>query len=139
MGKTRNKFALEVRERADWLVLDAEGPQLSRWQAVLSISTRIGCARQTLRAWFQTAEVHGGGAGIPTETAERKKVPEGENRKLRQANDAIRKGEHWRRNRFARTGERASRDGGDRLLIEVTLSFVDVNGDARGVGPNAPR
>ena len=46
MSKTTNKFSSEVRERAVRLVLDTEGQDGSRRQAVMSISAKIGCAPQ---------------------------------------------------------------------------------------------
>ena len=52
--------------------LDAtEGRHGSRWQAVMSISAKIGCAPQTLNEWVKEAEVDSGKrAGIPTDMAE---------------------------------------------------------------------
>jgi transposase len=92
MSKTTNKFSPEVRERAVRLVLDNQGQHGSRWQAVLSISSKIGCTPQTLNEWVKKAEVDGGRrAGIPTEMADRMKALERENRELRQANDILRK------------------------------------------------
>ena len=81
MSKTTNKFSPEVRERAVRLVLDNEVQHPSRWQAVMSISAKIGCTPQTLNDWVKKAEVDSGRrAGIPTEMAERMKALERENR-----------------------------------------------------------
>jgi transposase-like protein len=92
MSKTTNKFSPEVRERAVRMVLEHEGQHVSRWSAIVSISSKIGCAAQTLNEWVRKAEVESGRrAGIPTELAERLKALERENRELRQANEILRK------------------------------------------------
>ena len=92
MSKTTNKFSPEVRERAVRLVLETEAQHPSRWQAVMSIAAKIGCTAQTLNEWVKKAEVDSGRrAGIPTETAERMRALERENRELRQANEILRK------------------------------------------------
>ena len=92
MRKTTNKFSPEVRERAVRLVLETEGQHASRWQAVMSIAAKIDCTAQTLNEWVKKAEVDSGRrASIPTETSEKMKALERENRELRQANEILRK------------------------------------------------
>ena len=68
MSKTTNKFSPEVRERAVHLVLDNLGQHESRWSAILSISSKIGCAPRTLNEWVKKAEVgNGKGVGNPAD------------------------------------------------------------------------
>ncbi|MBU2958961.1 IS3 family transposase [Paracoccus sp. 1_MG-2023] len=124
MSKTTNKFSPEVRERAVRLVLDNEGQHGSRWQAVMSISAKIGCAPQTLNEWIKKAEVDSGKrAGIPTDMTEKMKALERENRELRQANEILRKASAY----FC--------DGGARPPVEVMVGFIDDQREAHGVEP----
>ncbi|MES2336098.1 MAG: IS3 family transposase [Pseudomonadota bacterium] len=124
MSKTTNKFSPEVRERAVRLVLDNEGQHGSRWQAVMSISAKIGCAPQTLNDWIKKAEVDSGKRpGVSSEMAERMKALERENRELRQANEILRKASAY----FC--------DGGVRPPVEVMVKFIDDHRGAHGVEP----
>jgi transposase len=92
MSKTTNKYSSEVRGRAVRMVLDNQGQHESRWAAIVSISSKIGCVPQTLNEWVKKAEVDSGArAGITTDAAERLKALERENRELRQANEILRK------------------------------------------------
>ena len=85
------KFPLN-RERAVRMILGNEGEHGSRWQAITSISAKIGCSANTLNDWVKKAEVDNGKrSGVPSEMAERMKALERENRELRQANEILRK------------------------------------------------
>lgn len=92
MSKTTNKYSPEVRERAVRLVQDNREQHESRWSAILSISSKFGCAPQTLNEWVKRAEVdRGERTGVTTEMAEKMKALERENRELKQANEILRK------------------------------------------------
>jgi transposase-like protein len=57
------------------LVLDNEGQHGSRWQAIMSISAKIGCSGHTLNEWVNKAEVESGKrSGVSSEMAERMKA-----------------------------------------------------------------
>ena len=75
MDKTTNNYTPEVRERAVRVVLNGEGQHESRWVAIVSISAKIGCARQTLNEWVKKVEVDTGQrGGITPEMAEKIKA-----------------------------------------------------------------
>ena len=92
MAKTQNRFSPEVRERAVRMVFEHEKGYRSRWAAVESISTKIGCTAQTLNGWVKRHEIdHGLKAGTSTEERERVKALEREVKELRRANEILRK------------------------------------------------
>ncbi len=74
------------------MVLDGVGQHESRWAAIVSIASKIGCAPQTLNEWVKKVEVDTGQrGGITIEQAEKMKALEREVRELKQANEILRK------------------------------------------------
>ncbi|MBM3606599.1 MAG: hypothetical protein FJX25_18390 [Alphaproteobacteria bacterium] len=60
-----NEFFAKLDGRAMRLVFDNEGQHRSRWQAVMLIPAKIGCAPRSLSEWIKKAEVNGGKRGHP--------------------------------------------------------------------------
>ena len=59
---------------------------------MVSIAEKIGCVPQTLHEWVKKAEVDSGErAGVPAEVADKVKALACEVRKLRKANEILRK------------------------------------------------
>jgi transposase len=64
----------------------------SQWEAIRSISGKIGCSSEALRKWVRQAEVDGGRrGGLTSDEKTRVKELERENRELRRANEILRK------------------------------------------------
>ena len=90
--KGQGKYPLEVRERAVRLVFEQQAGYDSQWEAIRSVSEKIGCSSETLRKWVRAAER----LAQPEEGSlelerERMRALERENRELRQANEILRK------------------------------------------------
>lgn len=74
------------------MVLDSEHEAGSRWAAVKSIASKLGCSAETLRAWVIQAERDSGHrSGLTTSDKERLKQLERENFELKRANEILRK------------------------------------------------
>ena len=74
------------------MVTEHQGDHASQWAAIGSIAAKIGCSGETLRGWVRQAERDQGlREGMTSETRERLKGLERENRELRQANEILRK------------------------------------------------
>ena len=94
MGQTKNgiRYPEELRARAVRLVLDRESEYASRSAAILSISQKVGCSRDSLRIWVKRHETDTGNRdGVTTAERDRLKELERENRQLRQANEILKK------------------------------------------------
>ena len=82
----------EVRERAVRMVLTGEHEHASRWAAIKSVATKIGCTPETLRSWVNRSEADSGRRpGVTSDEAARMKELEREVRELRRANESLRK------------------------------------------------
>ncbi len=87
-----SKYSQEVRERAVRMVFEHAGEHESQWEAICSISGKIGCSSETLRNWVRRTQVDAGSReGVTSEERARVKDLERENRELRRANEILRK------------------------------------------------
>ena len=85
-------YSPEVRERAVRMVLTSEHEHNSRWQAIQSVASKIGCTPETLRSWINKIEVDSGKKpGVTSDEKARLKELERENRELKQANEILKK------------------------------------------------
>ena len=83
MNKAK-RYSPEVRERAVRLLFEHEKDHRSRWAAVVSIASKIGCTPETLRAWVRRVEIDTGCRdGMTSEDRARLKALEKENKELR--------------------------------------------------------
>ena len=88
----RNRFSLEVRERAVRMVFEHGREYGSQWEAIRSIAEKIGCSAETLRKWVRQTEVDTGRrGGVTSDEQSRMKDLEREVRELRRTNEILRK------------------------------------------------
>ena len=88
----RPGYSPEVRERAVRMVLTGEHEHKSRWAAITSVASKIGCTPETLRSWVNKMEVdQGSRPGTTSSDAAKLKELERENRELKRANEILRK------------------------------------------------
>ena len=91
-AKSGNRFSTEVRARAVRLVLENEADYESRSECFKSISQKIGCSPETLRAWVNKQAIETGyREGLTLSERAQMKELQRENREFKQANDILRK------------------------------------------------
>ncbi len=87
----RPGYSKEVRERAVRLVLTGEHDHSSRWAAIQSVASKIGCTPEALRSRVKKIEVDAGAQpGITTHQSQRTKELEREVRELKRTNEILR-------------------------------------------------
>ncbi len=72
------------------MLLEHEREYESRWAAMESIASKIGCTAESLRAWVKQEEVNTGRRdGLTSDDRAKLKALEKENRELRRANEIL--------------------------------------------------
>ena len=89
MNKVK-RYSPEVRERAVRMLFEHEKDYESRWAALVSIASKIGCTAETLRSWVKQIEIDTGRRdGLTSDDRARLKALEKENKELRRANEIL--------------------------------------------------
>jgi len=72
------------------MLFEHEKEYESRWAAMVSIATKIGCTPETLRSWVKQEEIDSGRRdGLTSDDRDRIKSLEKEVRELRRANEIL--------------------------------------------------
>ena len=86
----RGRYPREVRDRAVRMVLEHADDHESQWAAIVSISSKFGMTRETLRRWVRRAETDAGQRpGLTSDERQRVRELERENLELRRANEIL--------------------------------------------------
>ena len=86
----KNRYSLEVKERAVRMVGEHRSQYESEWAAIVSIATKIGCTPESLRVWIRQGERDKGKHPGPyTDEKGQIKVLEREVRELKRANEIL--------------------------------------------------
>jgi transposase len=86
----RGRYPREVRDRAVRMVLEHADDHESQWAAIVSISSKFGMTRETLRRWVRQAETDAGQRpGLTSDERQRVRELERENLELRRANEIL--------------------------------------------------
>ncbi len=84
------RYPQELRDRAVRMVAEHRHEYPSEWAAIMSIASKVGVHKESLRIWVRRAQIdQGQRPGLTTEERERLKELERENRELRRANEIL--------------------------------------------------
>lgn len=87
MGKP-SPYSAEVRDRAVRMVREHEHEYRSRWEAIRSVASEIGCTPQTVKSWVRNSAP--AQVAVASDQARLKQL-ERENAELRRSNEILRK------------------------------------------------
>lgn len=85
--KKSNRYTSEFRERAIRLVTTQQHEYPSLWAALVSISDKLGCTPETLRAWVKKSQAQPSKSSSNTQSTEERQR---ENKELKRMNDILR-------------------------------------------------
>jgi len=91
MAGRHGKYPRELRERAVRLVAESRADHVSEWEAMRSVTTKLGIGTtETVRKWVRRDEVDAGARpGVTTQESEQVRKLKAENRELRRADEIL--------------------------------------------------